>query len=104
MTKIAGSGFGSISQRHGSGDPDPDPHQNVMDPEHYWKLRPNPKSPRQGDKVDSGIGLPMVNVLESTLECMDIRRGIVNFGIGSHTPCVSLDSFFHVKFKFQHDY
>jgi hypothetical protein len=31
MTKIAG--FGSISQRHGSADPDPDPLQNVMDPE-----------------------------------------------------------------------
>jgi hypothetical protein len=30
MTKIAGSG--SISQRHGSADPDP--HQNVMDPQH----------------------------------------------------------------------
>ncbi len=42
MTKIAGSGFasgsGSISQRHGS--PDPDPHQNVMDPEHWKKLCP----------------------------------------------------------------
>ncbi len=34
MTKIAGSG--SISQRHGSEAPDPDPHQNVMDPQH-WK-------------------------------------------------------------------
>jgi hypothetical protein len=32
MTKIAGSG--SISQRHGSADPDPDPYQNVMDPQH----------------------------------------------------------------------
>jgi hypothetical protein len=32
MTKIAGSG--SISQRHGY--PDPDPHQNVMDPEHWF--------------------------------------------------------------------
>jgi hypothetical protein len=32
MTKIAGSGSRSISQRHGSADPDP--HQNVMDPEH----------------------------------------------------------------------
>ncbi len=35
-TKIAGSGsesgYGSISQRHGSADPDPNPHQNVMDP------------------------------------------------------------------------
>jgi hypothetical protein len=39
MTKIAGSGSetGSISQRHGSTDPDPDPHQNVMDPEHWFK-------------------------------------------------------------------
>ncbi len=41
--KIAGSGsasgseFGSISQRHGSADPDPDPHQNVMDPQHCLK-------------------------------------------------------------------
>ncbi len=37
MTKIAGSASesGSISQRHGSADPDPDPHQNVMDPEHW---------------------------------------------------------------------
>jgi hypothetical protein len=35
MTKIAGSGSESrsISQRHGSADPDP--HQNVMDPEHW---------------------------------------------------------------------
>jgi hypothetical protein len=35
MTKIAGSG--SISQRHGSADPDPDLHQNVRDPEHLYK-------------------------------------------------------------------
>jgi hypothetical protein len=26
---------GSISQKYGSGDPDPDPHQNVTDPQHY---------------------------------------------------------------------
>jgi hypothetical protein len=36
MTKIAGFGSGSISQRHGSADPDP--HQNVMDPEHCATL------------------------------------------------------------------
>ncbi len=32
------SGFesGSISQRHGSADPDP--HPNVMDPEHWYKI------------------------------------------------------------------
>ncbi len=40
MTKIAGSeseiesGSRSISKRHGS--PDPDPHQNFMDPEHCF--------------------------------------------------------------------
>jgi pimeloyl-ACP methyl ester carboxylesterase len=32
MTKIAGSRY--ISQRHGSADPDPNPHQKVMDPQH----------------------------------------------------------------------
>ncbi len=42
MTKIAGSGSesesgpGSISQRHGSADPDP--HQNVMDPQYCFHL------------------------------------------------------------------
>ncbi len=40
--KIEGSGSefesGSISQKHGSADPDPDPHQNVMDPEHCFLL------------------------------------------------------------------
>jgi hypothetical protein len=37
VTKIAGSGFGFISQRHRSVDPEPDPNQNVMDPQH-WKI------------------------------------------------------------------
>jgi hypothetical protein len=31
------SGSGSIIQRHGSADPDPDPHQNVMDPQYCPK-------------------------------------------------------------------
>jgi hypothetical protein len=39
MTEIAGSASGSvsISQRHESADPDldPDPHRNVMDPQHW---------------------------------------------------------------------
>jgi hypothetical protein len=34
MTKTKGSG--SISQRHGS--PDPDPPQNVMDPQHCFEV------------------------------------------------------------------
>jgi hypothetical protein len=37
MTKIAGSG--SISQRHGSADPDPDPPENVTDPQHCMQAR-----------------------------------------------------------------
>ncbi len=38
MTKVGGSESksGSITQRHGSMDPDPDPHQNVIDPQHYF--------------------------------------------------------------------
>jgi hypothetical protein len=29
-------GSGSISQRYGYADPDPDPYQNVMDPQHCF--------------------------------------------------------------------
>jgi hypothetical protein len=37
--KIEGSGSGSIGQRHGSADPDSDPHQNVIDPQHWsWVI------------------------------------------------------------------
>ncbi len=35
LTKIAGSGF--ISQRFGFADPDPDPYQNFMDPQHWGR-------------------------------------------------------------------
>jgi hypothetical protein len=44
MTKVAGSESGSISQRNGSEDPDPDPPQNVMDPQHWiegWVASPD---------------------------------------------------------------
>jgi hypothetical protein len=36
LKKEVGSGVvsGSISQRYGSADPDPDPHRKVMDPQH----------------------------------------------------------------------
>ena len=39
MTKIAGSGSGSICQRHGSADPDPP--QNIMDPQHWLTVNKN---------------------------------------------------------------
>ncbi len=54
MTKIAGSG--SISQRHGSEDPDPDPLQNVMDPQHC----------RQG--VESGMGALLTGCRDSLVQ------------------------------------
>jgi hypothetical protein len=31
----SGSGAGFISQRYGFLDPDPDPHQNITDPQHW---------------------------------------------------------------------
>jgi hypothetical protein len=34
MTKLEGS----ISQRYGTEDPDPDPPQNVMDPQHWPEI------------------------------------------------------------------
>jgi hypothetical protein len=36
-TEGSGSASGSIGQRHGSSDPDPDPHQNVRDPQLWGK-------------------------------------------------------------------
>jgi hypothetical protein len=42
-------------------------------------------------EIDSGIGLPVVNVLESTHEWTQ-GEVIVNSGIGFQRPCFSLDS------------
>jgi hypothetical protein len=53
--------------------------------------RPNQGSLNGGIKAGSGIGLPMVNELESTLGWI-YGEVIVNSGIGSHTPCFSLNS------------
>jgi hypothetical protein len=47
MTKIAESESGSICQRPGSADPDPDPRQNVMDLQHCYKTY----DPRRQKKV-----------------------------------------------------
>jgi hypothetical protein len=38
-----GSGSGSISQRYGS--VDPDPHQNITDPQHWFKKTLNKATP-----------------------------------------------------------
>jgi hypothetical protein len=42
----AGSGTGSISQRYGSRDPDP--HQNVTDPQHCWQRPHTPQTQGSG--------------------------------------------------------
>ncbi len=54
MTKIGGSESGSISQRHGSADLDPDPHQNVMDPQHC-KIGSNARYCKVGKNVVGGL-------------------------------------------------
>jgi hypothetical protein len=67
MTKIAGSGSesgtesGSTIQRHGSADPDP--HQNVMDPQHWYK----------------------VTARRTRIVCLTMRVFEVCFGVGGFT-------------------
>jgi hypothetical protein len=53
MTKIEGSG--SVSQRHGSADPDPDPPQNDMDPQHWLRIRNFTPGSRIHGQKDSRI-------------------------------------------------
>jgi hypothetical protein len=56
MTKITGSR--SISQRHGSADPDPDPPQNVMDPEHCLQICISILKPVFRIRIHMFLGLP----------------------------------------------
>jgi hypothetical protein len=51
----SGSGSGSIIQRHGSADPDP--HQNVMDPQHCFTVT---------------IVLPKVKVVNTAFNVLEI--------------------------------
>jgi hypothetical protein len=57
MTKIAGSGSGSIIQRHGFADPDPDPHKNVMDLEHCKQFNILNSNPTQHTVKDTLMGM-----------------------------------------------
>ena len=54
MREIAGSGSGSISQRHKSADPDP--HQNVKDPEHCLEER----------CIDENTGIDLIVIRHSS--------------------------------------
>jgi hypothetical protein len=51
LKKGVGSGF--ISQRYGSGDPDP--HQNVTDPQHWFLGLPDPHPDPLDKGTDPGI-------------------------------------------------
>jgi hypothetical protein len=53
LTKIAGSGSGSISLRYGSADPDP--YQNFMDPKHWLQLLKMPVGWVPGSGLWDGI-------------------------------------------------
>jgi hypothetical protein len=63
MTKIAGSG--SISERRGSADPDPDPHQNVMDPQQC------------PEKWESGKARNILSVNMEKFRNLDISKDII---------------------------
>ncbi len=68
MTKIAGSG--SISQRQGSADPDP--HQNVIDPEHcFFIIKDDKHSPPQ---------VKVLTLKESLTELVKHDQGLVSRG------------------------
>jgi hypothetical protein len=60
MTKIGGSGSGSISQRHGSADPDP--HQNVWilntDQNKAFLSIPGTESERRAQGYVPGLACP----------------------------------------------
>jgi hypothetical protein len=52
-------GSGSISQRYGSGYSDPDPHQNVTDPRHWFGFRPLAVTPSDEYLYLAGDGEPV---------------------------------------------
>ncbi len=58
MTKIEGSrsGSGCIIQRHGSTDPDSNPHQNVTESESYNPVNPDPDQAVAESKYNPDLG------------------------------------------------
>jgi hypothetical protein len=97
MTKTAGpgsaSGYGSISQRHESADPDPDqdPHQNVIDPQHCF-VDVAPLTDFKTNKSEIPTLLNVTNVISGTLI---ITRGInliilfISYNFVHNTVCHS---------------
>ena len=70
MKKIAGSGSEPISQRHGSADPDP--RQNVMDPQHWY----------YGEKKINDIDVAnVVRIPDDNLQRRTIMKGFPIFQI-----------------------
>jgi hypothetical protein len=65
MTKTEGSGSGTINQRHGTAYQDPDPPQNVMDPQHCLLLMDPDPDPRGQKTLGSGFKIPVLRIRNS---------------------------------------
>jgi hypothetical protein len=88
MTKIAGAGSasGSINQRHES--PDPDPHQNVMEPDHWFFVSMRVLGIRRVIHIPNFSGQLFRNSSEKCLD-VDVNR----FELQNHSsqcPCMCL--------------
>ncbi len=94
---------GSTSQRHGSADPDSDPHQNVMDPEHWYFrcclwfsniFEYNTKRIDQG----TGYGLYLQNnwdknpIFKHFFECLYFQRYFLTIQWGGLEYCLLIRS------------
>jgi hypothetical protein len=73
-----GSGFGSITQRYGSGDPEPDPNQNVKDPQHWIEHNLQMNSHRSGPENCFTCNFSIIAFVPRTKICF-------RTGIGSHS-------------------
>ncbi len=107
MSKVAGSGYesGSISQRHGSPNPDPYPYQNWMDPQHCLVLmdsdRGGPKTYRYGSGSWSATPGIKLNILPILLTKMPLlwkpyvsawRLYFAGWWILNFLPCICKES------------
>jgi hypothetical protein len=75
-----GSASGSIGQRHGSADPDPDPHRNVMDPQHCFL----PSFFRS----TININVPLFKKLRDTIFFMSFSVYYLRYAVKNHSFCL----------------
>jgi hypothetical protein len=70
MTIKAGSGSGLFSQRHGSEVPDPDPTQNIMDPQHCKKGRE--KTQNRVSQLMDWIKISKIRIQKNLFRIQDV--------------------------------